>query len=210
MRAVGLAGQARSRSPDWMRAHLAPALQALAALGAPILHYKVCSTFDSSPQIGSIGCAIELALPLVAGRWSPMVIGAPRLGRHQAFGHLFAVAQGVGHRLDRHPTMSRHPVTPMHESDLALHLGAQTTLRRALIDFTQLKAGAGAARLAAICAAADAPALLAAMRAHPLGQDAAIIGEVIADPRCFVRARTPFGGERLVDWLNGEMLPRIC
>jgi len=155
VRAVGLAGQARSRSPDWMRAHLAPALQALAALGAPILHYKVCSTFDSSPQIGSIGCAIELALPLVAGRWSPMVIGAPRLGRHQAFGHLFAVAQGVGHRLDRHPTMSRHPVTPMHESDLALHLGAQTTLRRALIDFTQLKAGAGAARLAAICAAAD-------------------------------------------------------
>jgi hydrogenase expression/formation protein HypE len=65
-------------------------------------------------------------------------------------------------------------------------------------------------KLTAICAAADAPALLAAMRAHPLGQDAAIIGEVIADPRCFVRARTPFGGERLVDWLNGEMLPRIC
>jgi len=152
VRAVGMAGQARGRSPDWMRKHLAPALQALAALGAPILHYKVCSTFDSSPQIGSIGCAIELGLPLVAGRWSPMVVGAPRLGRYQAFGHLFAVAQGVGHRLDRHPTMARHPVTPMHESDLQRHLGEQTTLRRVLIDFTQLKAGAGPARLEAICA----------------------------------------------------------
>lgn len=155
VRAVGQAGQARGRSPAWMRAHLAPALQALAALGAPILHYKVCSTFDSSPAIGSIGCAIELGLPLVGGRWSPMLVGAPRLGRYTAFGHLFAVVQGTGHRLDRHPTMARHPVTPMAEADLRLHLGAQTTLRRELIDFTQLKAGAGAARLEAVCAAGD-------------------------------------------------------
>ena len=161
VRAVGLAGQARGRSPAWMREHLAPALQALAALGAPILHYKVCSTFDSSPAIGSIGCAIELGLPLVGGRWSPMIVGAPRLGRYTAFGHLFAVAQGTGHRLDRHPTMARHPVTPMGESDLRLHLGAQTPLRRELIDFTQLKAGAGAARLEAICAAgSDVPVVL--------------------------------------------------
>lgn len=155
VRAVGLAGQARSKSPAWMRDHLAPALQSLAALGAPILHYKVCSTFDSSPAIGSIGCAIDLGLPLMGGRWSPMLIGAPRLGRYTAFGHLFAVAQGTGHRLDRHPTMARHPVTPMGESDLRLHLGQQTRLRRELIDFTQLKAGAGAARLDAICAAGD-------------------------------------------------------
>lgn len=155
VRAVGLAGQARGKSPAWMREHLAPALQSLAALGAPILHYKVCSTFDSSPAIGAIGCAIELGLPLMPGRWSPMLVGAPRLGRYTAFGHLFAVANGVGHRLDRHPTMARHPVTPMGESDLRLHLGQQTTLRRELVDFTQLKAGNGTARLAAIQAAAD-------------------------------------------------------
>ncbi len=161
VRAVGLAGQARGRSPAWMRAELAPALQALAALGAPILHYKICSTFDSSPAIGSIGCAMELGLPLMAGRWSPMIVGAPRLGRYQAFGHLFAVAQGVGYRLDRHPTMARHPVTPMAESDLRLHLGAQTALRCDVIDFTQLKAGAGPARLEAICAAGrDRPVVL--------------------------------------------------
>ena len=48
-RAVGLAGHARGRSPAWMHEHLAPALAALAALGAPVLQYKVCSTFDSSP-----------------------------------------------------------------------------------------------------------------------------------------------------------------
>jgi uncharacterized protein YgbK (DUF1537 family) len=161
VRAVGLAGQARGKTPTWMREHLAPALQALAALGAPILHYKVCSTFDSSPAIGSIGCAIDLGLPLMGGTWSPLIVGAPRLGRHTAFGHLFAVANGVGHRLDRHPTMARHPVTPMAESDLRLHLGQQTARRCELIDFAQLKAGHGAARLAAIQAAgSDLPLVL--------------------------------------------------
>lgn len=161
VRAVGLAGQARGRSPAWMREHLAPALAALARLGAPILQYKVCSTFDSSPEIGSIGCAIDLGVPLMPGRWSPMVVGAPRLNRFQAFGNLFAVANGEGFRLDRHPTMSRHPVTPMAESDLRLHLGAQTARRRALIDFTQLKRGTGAAALQAICeAAGEVPVVL--------------------------------------------------
>lgn len=149
VRAAGLAGHARGRSPAWMREHLAPALQALAALGAPVLHYKVCSTFDSSPAIGSIGCAIDIGVPLMGGNWSPTVVGVPRLGRYQAFGHLFATAQGQGHRLDRHPTMSRHPVTPMGESDLGLHLGAQTARRRALIDFTQLKRAEGDAALQA-------------------------------------------------------------
>jgi hydrogenase expression/formation protein HypE len=48
------------------------------------------------------------------------------------------------------------------------------------------------------------------MRAHPLGQDAAIIGEVIEDPHQFVTMETAFGGRRVVDWLAGEQLPRIC
>ena len=147
-RCVGLAGQSRGRDPAWMQAHLRPALQALAGLGAPLLQYKVCSTFDSSPGTGSIGCAIDIGVPLMPGRWSPMVVGAPRLGRYQAFGNLFAVADGQGWRLDRHPTMSRHPVTPMAEADLRRHLGAQTGRPRALVDFTQLKAGHGAQALA--------------------------------------------------------------
>ena len=65
-------------------------------------------------------------------------------------------------------------------------------------------------KLLAICPAADAPLLLAAMRAHPLGTDAAIIGEVHADPHAFVQMRTCLGGRRMVDWLSGEQLPRIC
>ncbi len=65
-------------------------------------------------------------------------------------------------------------------------------------------------KLVAIVAAADAAATLAAMRAHPLGRDAAAIGEVIADPYHFVQMDTSFGGRRNVDWLTGEQLPRIC
>jgi hydrogenase expression/formation protein HypE len=65
-------------------------------------------------------------------------------------------------------------------------------------------------KLVAICAAGDADRLLAAMRAHPLGSDAAIIGEVIDDPHHFVQMDTSFGGRRVVDWLTGEQLPRIC
>ncbi|MBE0625898.1 MAG: hydrogenase expression/formation protein HypE [Burkholderiales bacterium] len=65
-------------------------------------------------------------------------------------------------------------------------------------------------KLIAICAPADAPRLLAAMRAHPLGQDAALIGVVIADDHHFVQLTTAFGGRRIVDWLAGDQLPRIC
>ncbi len=65
-------------------------------------------------------------------------------------------------------------------------------------------------KLVAFCAAADADRLLAAMRAHELGRDAAIIGEVIEDRDCFVQMETAFGGNRIIDWLTGEQLPRIC
>ena len=65
-------------------------------------------------------------------------------------------------------------------------------------------------KLIAICAEADAPRLLAVMRAHPLGADAAVIGTVIADDHHFVQLTTAFGGRRIVDWLTGDQLPRIC
>lgn len=61
-----------------------------------------------------------------------------------------------------------------------------------------------------ICAAEYADAALAALRAHPLGQGAARIGECIADPQHFVQMTTGFGGRRVVDWLAGDPLPRIC
>ena len=65
-------------------------------------------------------------------------------------------------------------------------------------------------KLICICAPEHADALLAVMRAHPLGAEAAIIGAVHADPHHFVQMETGFGGKRIVDWLTGEQLPRIC
>lgn len=65
-------------------------------------------------------------------------------------------------------------------------------------------------KLVAICAPDDEAAVLAAMRAHPLGRRATRIGTVSADPHHFVQMNTRFGGKRVVDWLSGEPLPRIC
>ena len=65
-------------------------------------------------------------------------------------------------------------------------------------------------KLLAVCAAQDAERLLEAMQGHPLGRQSAIIGEVIEDSHQFVQMKTAFGGMRMVDWLSGEQLPRIC
>lgn len=65
-------------------------------------------------------------------------------------------------------------------------------------------------KLVAICPSTKADALLAVMRAHPLGRKSAIIGQVTDDPAHLVQMKTAFGGTRIVDWLAGEQLPRIC
>jgi len=131
--AIGLAGSSRSRSPAWMDEHLAPALLWLKHLGARHCHYKVCSTFDSSPTTGSIGKAADIGRAVFGQRIVPLVVGVPQLKRYTVFGHLYASYRGAVHRIDRHPVMSRHPVTPMAESDLRLHLGAQTASQVGLV-----------------------------------------------------------------------------
>ncbi|MEQ8376362.1 MAG: AIR synthase-related protein, partial [Roseibium aggregatum] len=65
-------------------------------------------------------------------------------------------------------------------------------------------------KLICICEASDADRLLEIMKAHPLGQNAAKIGEIVEDTDCMVVMKTGFGGSRVVDWLSGEQLPRIC
>jgi hydrogenase expression/formation protein HypE len=65
-------------------------------------------------------------------------------------------------------------------------------------------------KLIAICAPEDAERLLAAMQSHPLGKLACRIGTVTDDPNGFVQMRTRFGGQRMLDWLMGDPLPRIC
>jgi hydrogenase expression/formation protein HypE len=65
-------------------------------------------------------------------------------------------------------------------------------------------------KLIAVVPAQAADALVAVMRGHPLGRDAAIVARVVEDRHRFVRMTTRVGGERVVDWLAGEQLPRIC
>ena len=65
-------------------------------------------------------------------------------------------------------------------------------------------------KLIAICAKDDAEKLLAVMRAHARGKDAAIIGEVVEDAEHFVELQTSFGGSRILEWLSSDQLPRIC
>ncbi len=145
VRAVGIAGDARSRSPAWMEAELPAIFAALRAMGGRVLHYKLCSTFDSAPHVGSIGKAAELGI----GDWAPLVVGAPKIGRWQMFGNLFARTPDGVARLDRHPTMAVHPVTPMHEADVRRHLADQTALPVGLVDVLALQAGRGVEALEA-------------------------------------------------------------
>lgn len=146
-RVIGIAGDARARAPEWMAQNLPHFFNALKATGAPIIHYKVCSTFDSAPQIGSIGKAAEIGKSLFSEP-VPMLIGDLGMGRYQCFGHLFAMANQVPYRIDRHPVMSRHPVTPMDEADLIRHLQKQTDLKIGLVDFVSLHRGTAGALIA--------------------------------------------------------------
>jgi 3-oxoisoapionate kinase len=140
---VGVAGLTRSLAPDAMRPVLQTAFSRLRELNPRLVHYKVCSTFDSSPKVGSIGCAIEVGDATFRPDWVPLLVAAPDLGRYCAFGNLFARmgagTRGVVYRVDRHPAMSRHPVTPADESDLRLHLSRQTSLAAGLLDVVSLE-----------------------------------------------------------------------
>ncbi|HSX73912.1 MAG TPA: four-carbon acid sugar kinase family protein, partial [Shinella sp.] len=140
-RAFGLAGTSRSETPDWMDVHLRAAFEWLKTLDAALCHYKVCSTFDSAPHVGNIGRAIEIGRAVFGKACVPLIVGAPQIRRYTAFGELFAAYQGRNYRIDRHPVMARHPVTPMDEANLLLHLSQQTALSSALLDMVSLSAG---------------------------------------------------------------------
>ncbi len=139
LQAFGVAGISRSLRTEEMEAELTPIFERLKNIKTDFFHYKVCSTFDSSPEIGSIGFAMDLAFKYFPSTYIPLIVGAPFLNRFSVFGNLFARIDGVTYRLDRHPTMSRHPVTPMHESDLRLHLGKQTNRKIELMDLFALE-----------------------------------------------------------------------
>lgn len=125
--AIGIAGAARGMAPAEMATELRAVGRFMAGTGARVLHYKCCSTFDSAPQVGSIGAAIRELRRHMPNPLVPIVGGQPSIGRYCSFAQLFARAGSAPeiHRIDRHPVMSAHPVTPMREADLRLHLQAQ-------------------------------------------------------------------------------------
>ncbi|MFK0378672.1 four-carbon acid sugar kinase family protein [Pandoraea sp. NPDC090278] len=152
---LGIAGIARSLAPAQMRDELAPVADLARRLQPRVLHYKTCSTFDSAPEVGSIGEAVRLLSPAMPSRWVAIVGGQPNLQRFCLFGNLFAAAGAGGDvfRIDRHPTMSRHPVTPMSEADLRRHLAGQGLEGIGLIPWTSYDADAkhsSSARLLAL------------------------------------------------------------
>ncbi len=138
VRAVGVAGTSRAMTPSQMDGELPGQFQLLKELGVPLIHYKVCATFDSSARIGSIGHAADIAFRVIEPPFGVIVQGVPVIGRYVVFGNHFTTVGDKTYRLDRHPMMSRHPITPMDEGDLRLHFAKQTAKKVELIDVLQL------------------------------------------------------------------------
>ncbi|GGY06408.1 hypothetical protein GCM10007160_37410 [Litchfieldella qijiaojingensis] len=130
---IGLAGTARGLAPAAMTEEVEPALAVLEALDPLVKQYKVCSTFDSSPTVGSIGHVMELARRHWSGCALPVLPATPAFGRYTAFSHLFTRYQGEICRLDQNPAMAHHPSTPMTEADLRRHLANQTAISPAAV-----------------------------------------------------------------------------
>jgi uncharacterized protein YgbK (DUF1537 family) len=175
--AIGLAGATRAMAPDAAADALERAGCFFAGQGVDLLHYKCCSTFDSAPHVGSIGAAVRTLHRYFPNALVPIVGGQPNLGRYCLFGTLFAAAGtgGAVHRIDRHPTMSVHPVTPMAEADLRKHLAAQG-LRVGLVDYRGYESGAADAAVDACADTQPDAVLFDVARAA----DLAIIGHLVA------------------------------
>jgi len=143
--AIGIAGASRAMAPAAMAEELTGIGRFFAGQGVELMHYKCCSTFDSAPHIGSIGAAVAALKPFFPNPLVPILGGQPNLGRFCLFGNLFAAGgDGTVHRIDRHPTMSRHPVTPMAEADLRWHLAAQGLADIGLVDYRAYAGGSAA------------------------------------------------------------------
>jgi hydrogenase expression/formation protein HypE len=146
---------------------------------------------------------------------------APILSDTAALNGLTAamLASGAAIRVMRDPTRGGLAATLneiAHQSGVGIHLEEAAIPVKPEVDAACELLGldplniANEGKLIAVCAAEDADRLLSAMRAHPQGREAAVIGRVVEDANAFVQMQTRFGGRRMVDWLSGEQLPRIC
>ncbi len=137
--AFGVAGIARSLGPEDMEKEIAPIFEKMAQIPFRYFHYKICSTLDSSPKVGNIGTAMRVAEKYFPSAFIPLVVGFPTLNRFVAFGNLYARIGQTTYRIDRHPVMSRHPITPMNESDIRLHLKKQMAREMELVELQELE-----------------------------------------------------------------------
>jgi hydrogenase expression/formation protein HypE len=167
-----------------------------------------------SGTVGDHGMAIM-------GQRENLSFDAPILSDTAALNGLTAamLATGAAIRVMRDPTRGGLAATLneiAHQSGVGIHLEEAAIPVKPEVEAACELLGldplnvANEGKLIAICAPQDAQVLLAAMRAQPLGRDAAIIGAVTEDPHRFVQMKTKFGGRRMVDWLSGDQLPRIC
>ncbi len=132
---------------------------------------------------------------------------------------IMVAAAGANLRLMRDPTRGGLAATLnelAHQSDVGFRIvedripiKRQVAAACELLGLDPLNV-ANEGKLVAVVSADAAEVLVQAMRSHPLGVDAAIIGEAVEDDQHFVQMTTGFGGGRIVDWLAGEQLPRIC
>ncbi|QOR39040.1 four-carbon acid sugar kinase family protein [Billgrantia diversa] len=172
---VGLAGTARGLSPEAMTREVEPSLALMEELQPRILQYKVCSTFDSSPEVGSIGHVMELARQRWPGCALPVLPATPAFGRFTAFSNLFTRYAGSICRLDHHPGMAHHPSTPMKEADLRRHLADQTSLPSAAVTLLDYRDSDGGWQVMADAAARESFMVLDATDQRELEHAASLI-----------------------------------
>ncbi|WP_299813349.1 four-carbon acid sugar kinase family protein [uncultured Roseibium sp.] len=140
--ALGIATDLRALPPEVIIRHIDMLAPQVAAFRPRIVHYKVCSTFDSAVHTGNIGAAVGALERHLQPAVTAIIGGQPSLGRYCSFGTLFARGgDGETYRIDRHPVMKRHPITPMTEADLRLHLGGQGLDGLQLVGLTELAKG---------------------------------------------------------------------
>lgn len=209
-RAIGLAGESRSQSPEWMTAHLPGAMRWLQALGAPLCQYKVCSTFDSSPEIGSIGRALEIGQQVFQSPYVPVVVAAPHLRRYVVFANLFAASSASIYRIDRHPTMERHPVTPMRESDLRLHLSRQTNRKIAAVDILALSGPHAEAHLKRVLDESPDAVVFDGLDAASLRETGRLIWSLPSARPSFVIGSSGFIYGLIDYWQSAGLLPKCA
>jgi 3-oxoisoapionate kinase len=142
---VGIAGIARSLPTARMAAEVLPALELLHRLQPKVMQYKCCSTLDSTPEIGSLGEAARLLLRLRPAAFLGVFAAMPEFGRYTVFGQHFARYGPEVFRLDRHPSMIRHPVTPAYEADIQRLFASQGMAIERLVDVRTLESGPSSA-----------------------------------------------------------------